>query len=242
MLRNLLLSGVFSAAAWAAPITFTFGGSGVMADGASLASTISGLTVTVTAWSTTGNGGGAGGTLQTARIGRYGTNGIGICNDNEGTCPSNEHTVDNNGASDFMLFVFSTPVDLQSLGITSWGDTDITYFTGVSGFAGPLGYTVANIDDLAGNGWTRRSDIVNAPALPSTISLTGTNVTALLLGARTPDVVCSQTSPTCNVDRFKIRTLTVEVPPGEEEVPEPATMFLTGGGLIAAALIRRNRK
>jgi len=72
--------------------------------------TLNGLTVTATALNTSG------GTDSVARNCRqYSGNGLGICTTAENTagCGIPEHQIDNNGSYEFMLFQFSTAVDLS---------------------------------------------------------------------------------------------------------------------------------
>ena len=256
MKKSILFLLASAACVLAAPIKFDFNVSGgTLSDGAALfcdatqcstnQAAMVGPYVKVTAWSAVGPG--TNNPFNDARIGRYGTNGLGICNDIEAQagCTSPEHTVDNNGSYDFMLFqFFGGSVNLVSVGINAFGDTDMSYFTGTSSAVNVLGKTIDNLAN-AGNGWTRQGDISNAPSLPAKQALTGSGVTFLLLGARAPlPSSCSGTNPNpdCTVDRFKIRELNINTRPPDDSVPEPSTMALFGAGLAGLGLVRRRMK
>lgn len=108
-------------------ITKTFGNT--------YSSTIDGLTLTATAWSTTGRHG----QLQTAQLGVYSGYGMGVCNRDEGrNCSSRygQHTLDNRGADDLILFTFSSAVQLDALSYKQYGgDSDFSMWAGTGDLA-----------------------------------------------------------------------------------------------------------
>lgn len=98
--------------------------------GNSYSDTVDGLTLTATAWATTGKRG----QLQTAALGMYPGYGIGVCNRSEGrNCSSrqNQHSLDNRGADDMILFTFSSSVQLDALNYKQYGgDSDFSMWAG----------------------------------------------------------------------------------------------------------------
>jgi hypothetical protein len=226
------IAGLFFAAAIAnaAPIQWTFGSGSLMADGQEWSVTQSGVTATITAWSLNS----LSGSFDTASIGRY-SPGMGVCNDGERAsgCSTNQHTVDNSGWLDFMLFQFSTPVDPVSLFVNVFqtGDSDMNYWMGnTSNTVGLLtGVSYGNLSSLgfgaiqsSNNAGTSNSRLVMFPGT--------TSVNALLVAASVAN--------TDSADYFKIRSITVEPNP----VPEPATYGLIGSALLGLAILRRRTR
>lgn len=103
--------------------------------GNAYSSTVDGLTLTATAWSTTGRRG----QLQAARLGIYPGFGMGVCNRNEGrNCSSSngQHTLNNRGADDLILFTFSSAVQLDALTYKQYGgDSDFSMWAGTGDIA-----------------------------------------------------------------------------------------------------------
>ena len=203
----------------------------------------SGIAVTATAWGLTGNGLT---TFQTAQVART-AYGLGSCNRGDGTCTGDVRRVDNVGQLDFILFQFSTPVDLKGIVIDPGGipfDLDASYWVGntannlrdllpgkgLSGLPGPTGL---------GFGTQQNVPWLNSPtSSPLTLSLTGDSVTSLLFGTRAALTTCS-TGSSSNCDRFYIKSLIDDA----TQVPEPGTLLLLGSGLVGvAAFGRRLRK
>jgi hypothetical protein len=98
--------------------------------GNSYSATLDGLTLTATAWSTTGKKG----ALETAELEIYSGYGMGVCSRSEGVnCLSkgNNHALDNKGADDLILFTFSSAVELDTLKLLQFGgDSDLSLWAG----------------------------------------------------------------------------------------------------------------
>jgi hypothetical protein len=203
--------------------------------------TNSGVTISVTAWSLTGNND----TFQTAQSGRFST-GLGICNQNEGTgCGDPAHQVDNGldsvwkqnqpGAEDFMLFNFSSPLEGISIKIDPWNtwDRDVTYFTRNS--MTPFSLAGVQLSGLAALGFTgpTHSDSTPSTDIRTVALLPGTS-TSVLFGARVDN--------TDGVDRFKIKWLEGKIPRDDHAVPEPSTFVLLGSALAGIGAFRKFRR
>jgi hypothetical protein len=232
------------------------------ATSAAFTQTVNGVTVTAAAYATTTDSGAAGTAISdansNAEIGQYGGYGLGVCSNEEsgspdkngynssspGGCNSPFHQVNNDGAYEFILFTFSTPVSLNSIimgnytNATSNGldaNIDITYWVNPTSLTTiPAGGTTL----VCGSGGdagacptqTMPGGGIGASDTYTEDTLVGTSVTRLLVGADTS---------TANTF-FKLQAL--DVTATVTATPEPATFGLIGLSLAGLGLLRRKRK
>lgn len=231
-----LLAGLLVAVspAYADPVTWNLTGSGGEGSWGNVRTFLmGGVTVTATAWGYTY--GSSDNALQSAALGQWST-GLGVCNRQEGlSCGSPSHQVDNVGADDFVLFTFSTAVDITSLTIDPYGtwDRDVSYWVAATLTNANLGGV--NYAGLAGRGFGARQDLTSgASGNPLNVSpIVGGLVTALLFGGR----VEAESSSNSYQDRFKIAAITADVP--RRSVPEPTSLLLLGAGFFSLAASRK---
>jgi hypothetical protein len=196
--------------------------------------TVGGVTITMTAFNIGANGGT---TFQTAKLTPY-SEGLGVCNSGElSNCGSDpQHRVDNSGSNDFVLFQFSTPVDVTSVTLVasayngSYRDTDANYWhKDVSVPVSLLGQTVANMN-LGSILSSYSSTAVSSRSFPILDNWSD----AFLIAGRIDD----------DNDYFKIKLLKFETMdpriPGDE-VPEPGTYATLGASLLALVTYTRSK-
>lgn len=230
--------------AWAVDTTVNLTGSQIpQSFGNSLVINLAGgHTLTITAWYDTVSTG-----FAPAALGRY-TAGLGVCNPGDGgplppgSCASPEHTIDNHACSgvgcsagtDWVLFVFDTPVILKNVVLDPVGnnDTDANYFIGTG-----LATLTGKNSSAASIGFPELEDLdagaPNSALHTITFGATGTTGSFLLIGAHELGTAGGSTADGYS-DYFKIKSLTFD-PNGV--IPEPATwtlMILAFAGLAFA--------
>jgi hypothetical protein len=195
-------------------------------------------------------------------VGQYTGYGIGVCSAGEAGAPDSNgysssdpqgcnspfHQVNNDGDYEFILFTFSTPVSLNSIVLANFGggstiDMDMSYWTNPSSLTTvPAAATNVFCGDSGEGAADQNATCPTVEGSGSGIgtgsmtdTLSGTNVTTLLVGA----YVGATGSPAdTNPDFFKIQELNIT----KIATPEPATFGLIGFALSGLGLIARKRK
>jgi hypothetical protein len=221
----------------ATPITLNFtSGGGVGTIGNSLTYSNGGVTATVTSWSTPTAASSA--AFSQAATGRW-SSGLGVCNgssagsETTANCIDPQHTMDNSGRLDFILFQFSQAVSGISLGLTPFGsihDSDISYWSGNS--ASPVSLVGQTLAGLGGLGFGGQLDNLTSSTSARTANLTSGSVNMLLISAN-----LANTDTFC--DYIKVGSLAAST---SSAVPEPATMGLMGLALAGLGVMRTRKR
>lgn len=216
-----LALALLSAQVQAVEFSFLSGAVTPEAYGNSYSTTVDGLTLTATAWATTG----VFGRFQTAELEAYAGFGLGVCNRSEGlNCPSknNAPALDNRGADDLILFTFSQSVNLETVKFFQLaGDSDLNLWAG----SGPINLNGIRSRDLG------RAIFVNNTDSSNTLRTIG------LGGGFSGTYDWLAVGPRVNQNNDFINLSSLNVTP----VPEPQTwtMILAALGLIGFAVRRR---
>ncbi|MGC4015959.1 MAG: PEP-CTERM sorting domain-containing protein [Luteolibacter sp.] len=204
------------------------GSAGVLDAGDKLIFTKSNVTVTASAWAYTY--GSSDNALEAASLGQWNV-GMGVVSGTED--PSGiDHQLDNEGPDEWVLFMFSSNVQITGVTIDPYGvyDRDVTYWVGsVSPNLNLTGKTYA---DLASLGFSAETaDFSTASESARTVSISGSGtMNAILFGAKRGEFSGS------DIDRFKITAIS-----GTPivAVPEPSGLLLGALGLVT--LFKRRR-
>lgn len=237
--RHLMLVSIASLAMLAVavtpgsaePISFNLtGGAGLGPQGNTLTFNESGITLKLTGWGYTYSS--PDNAFEKAALGQWSA-GVGVCSAADGfSCGSPAHQVENYGPDDWVLFLFSTPVDVQSVVIDPYGsyDRDVRYWVG--NVSNPLDLTAKTYANLAGLGFGASvDDLGSIGSGARTVSIGGGVGNALLFGARVG-------GEGDGYDKFKITGITVT-----ESVPDAgSSLLLLTTGLAALAGIARRRR
>lgn len=183
----------------------------------------SGTKVEVTGWSLT-----SGGTLAAAYVGQYANYGLGVTDTAEdGSAPG--HTIDNSGRFDFLVIQFEQPLNVTNLGLTAWGDTDITWAVGstATAFSSTLSFANWTAVDNAFNAFQASNGNWMSDGSAFSRVIAGSPGNLFFVGGAMPN-------PDQNSDYVKLKSLTA--------VPEPASWAMMIGGLAVVGSAMRRRK
>jgi len=208
--------------------------------GNSLSFMVGGITVTETAWYLPNTAGAT--KFSTAAVDNYsGTNlGLGVCSSNDpsgASCSSPYHQIDSAntsglpGGDEFVMFKFSTAVNLSSIQVTNYSSSDGSTAVDLSYYTASTALTTSTTLSSLGTGTTVNNNAGSGNQV--TVAATGTDVTYLIIGASVADAGTT-------VDSFKLNALTVSA----FATPEPGTFATLGLGLLGLGIagLRRPRR
>jgi len=185
--------------------------------------------------------------LETAYLSVY-SGGLGVTNRDAGSGPGQdlnegidpEHSIDNNQRYDSVLLNFGAATRLTSLTIGwSYNDSDMTVLA-YTGTGNPTS-NLANLSysQLTANGWTLVGSYSNV-ALNTLQGINAANIVSQywMIGAFNPLVDTASTLTTGD-DYVKLLSVAGDTTTIGKQVPEPASVLLTGAALAVLAWSRR---
>jgi len=204
-----------------------------------------GETLRATAWAQPG-----GGTFVTSNLGQW-SGGLGVWSDANNAPNSNpQHSTDNQGYDDFVLFELDRQIAVNSATVTTWlGDGNYTVWIGNhgNGYNDPAWNlaTSANPDefaDLEGLGFSKFEISNNGEAEATDTFNDGANPVEgnVIFIAAKPNYDNSDPAGYNDYDGIKIKKIGGEYGNGGgNDIPEPATLALFTAGLAAVGFARR---
>lgn len=202
--------------------------------------------VRVTGWSTTGTSNSS--TVSKGGVNVY-SNGLGVTDTGEDSSSPN-HTVDNSGRKDFLIFQFDQPVELESAKFTTYnmgstrtdGDATIAYGSSATNWMTDLlasSSTYGTLSTVFGNSFTASNvpSTSGQTAVNRALNLTNNSGNIWLIGSSfsNPAENCGEKKNELCLDGFKLSQVAVSA------VPEPSTwmMMLLGFGFVGYSMRRR---
>jgi hypothetical protein len=204
-----------------------------------------GETLRATAWSQPN-----GGNFSSSGLGQW-SGGLGVWINPNDPNTNPQHSTDNSGNDDFVLFELDRQIAVNSATVTTWlGDGNYTVWIGNhgNGYSDPAwnlasGANPDEFADLAGLGFTKFEISNNGESIATDTfndGLSPVSGNTVIIAAK-PNYSNATSGTYTSYDGIKIKKIGGEYGNGTS-VPEPATLALFTAGLAAVGFARRKTK